>query len=96
VPEDFGDRLDSHEAILRSLTAMLVKQDGINDRLTVAIERLEGAMDTSTARMDSYLARQDVINERLIAAIERLDATHADIKTLLARLIRGSGNGRET
>jgi hypothetical protein len=30
-----------------------------------------------------------------MAAIERLDATQADIKTLLQRLVRGSSNGRE-
>jgi hypothetical protein len=94
-PTDFGDRLDSHEAILRSLTAMLVKQDDINGRLTAAIERLEGSLDASMTRMESYMARQDVINERLTAAIERLDATQADIKTLLQRLVQGSGNGRE-
>lgn len=81
MPEDFGDRLNAHEAILRHLTAMLVKQDGIN-------ERLEGAMDTSMARMDRYMARQDVLNELL-------DSTQAAITTLLQRIVRGSGNGRE-
>jgi hypothetical protein len=109
VPEDFGDRLDSHEAILRSLTAMLVKQDGINDRLTAAIERLEGAMDTSTTRMDSYLARMDNYMARMDNYMDRTEgymrqqeavntavsSTLADIKTLLQRVVRGSGNGRE-
>ena len=46
--------------------------------------RMEGSLE----RMDSYLVRQDRINERLTTAIE-------DIKTLLQRVVRGSGNGRE-
>jgi hypothetical protein len=42
------------------------------------------------------LGRQAVINERLTAAIERLDVTQACIESLLQRVGRGSGNGRET
>ena len=102
--------------LLRRLTAMLVKQDDINERLTAAMERLEESMDTSRARMDSYLGRMDTYMERVDTYMARMDgymdrmegymqrqeavntsvsSTLADIKTLLQRLIRGSGNGRE-
>jgi hypothetical protein len=101
-PEEFDD-------LLRRLTAMLVKQDGINDRLTAAIERLEGSMDTSMARMDNYMARMDNYMARMDNYMDRMEgymrqqeaintsvsSTLADIKTLLQRVVRGSGNGRE-
>ena len=61
-PEEFDENL------LRHLLAMLVNEDGINDRLTAAIERLEGWMEAPRAqifflfaRMDSYLARSTII-----------------------------------
>jgi hypothetical protein len=108
-PEEFDD-------LLRRLTAMLVKQDGINDRLTAAIERLEGSMDTSMTRTDNYMARMDNYMDRMDNYMARMDnymdrmegymrqqeavntsvsSTLADIKTLLQRVVRGSGNGRE-
>jgi hypothetical protein len=54
------DRLRQHEDMLRSLTAMLVKQDGINERLTVSIEELKAinaGVQTTLARIETLLAR---------------------------------------
>jgi len=55
------DRLRQHEDMLRSLTAMLVKQDGINERLTVSIEELKeinAGVQTALARIATLLARR--------------------------------------
>ena len=54
------DRLRQHEDILRSLTAMLIKQDGINERLTLAIERIDRTLahvEITQARIETLLAR---------------------------------------
>ena len=54
------DRLRQHEDMLRSLTAMLVKQDGINERLTVSIEELKAinaGVQTTLACIETLLAR---------------------------------------
>ena len=61
------ERFRQHEEILRSLTAMLVKQDGINERLTLAIERLDRSLaqqveinadvKTTLARVETLLSR---------------------------------------
>jgi hypothetical protein len=77
-PHEFDD-------LLRRLTAMLVKQDGINDRLDNAIEELR------------TLNRQQVaINQQQVEINADLKTTLARIETLLARVIRGgAGNGRE-
>jgi len=67
MPDDHDERFRQHEEILRSLTAMLAAQhemntrvEGfiqeqrvINQRLTVAIERLE----VTQARMETLFAR---------------------------------------
>jgi hypothetical protein len=95
--------------LVRRLTAMLVKQDTINERLTAAMERLEASLDTSRAQMDSYLSRMDTYMARMDGYMDRMEgfmrrqegvnaavsSTLADITTLLQRLVRGSGNGRE-
>ena len=61
------ERFRQHEEILRNLTAMLVKQDGINERLTLAIERIDRTLaqqveinadvKTTLARVETLLAR---------------------------------------
>ena len=61
------ERFRQHDEILRSLTAMLVKQDGINERLTLAIERIDRSLaqqveinadvKTTLARVETLLAR---------------------------------------
>ena len=54
------ERFQQHEDILRSLTAMLVKQDGINERLTLAIERIDRTLahvEITQARIETLLAR---------------------------------------
>jgi len=54
------ERFRQHEEILRNLTAMLVKQDGINERLTLAIERIDRTLahvEITQARMETLLAR---------------------------------------
>ena len=83
-PEDLEDRLRRHEAMIEGLAKVWMRQSEMNERLDAFIEE-QRAMNV---RMDSYLVRQDRINERLTTAIE-------DIKTLLQRVVRGSGNGRE-
>jgi hypothetical protein len=75
-PEEFDD-------LLRRLTAMLVKQDGINDRLTAAIERLEGAMDTSMTRIDSYMARMDGYMDRMEGYMRQQEAVNTSVSSTL-------------
>ena len=60
MAEDYEERFEHHEDILRRLTAMLVEQREfnhqqveINARLTAAIERL----DVTQARIEALLAR---------------------------------------
>jgi hypothetical protein len=60
MAEDYEERFEHHEDILRRLTAMLVEQREfnhqqveINVRLTAAIERL----DVTQARIETLLAR---------------------------------------
>jgi hypothetical protein len=97
-PDDLNDRLRRHEEMIEGLAKVWMRQSEMNERMDGALARLNAFIEEQRGmheRMDSYLARQDRINERLTAAIERLDATQADIKTLLTRLLRGSGNGRD-
>jgi hypothetical protein len=42
--DDLAARQQVHEDIMKSLAATLVKQDTINERLTGAIERLDGTL----------------------------------------------------
>jgi hypothetical protein len=60
MDDEYEDRFERHEAILRSLTTMVVRMDvylaqqgTINERLTAAIERL----DLTQARIETLLAR---------------------------------------
>jgi hypothetical protein len=60
MADDHEERFRQHEDILRSLTAMLVKQDTINERLTLAIERIDTTLahvEITQARMETLLAR---------------------------------------
>jgi predicted RNase H-like nuclease (RuvC/YqgF family) len=67
MPDAYEERFRQHEEILRSLTAMLVKQDSINERLTRAIERIDHTLAqqveinadvrTTLARMETLFAR---------------------------------------
>jgi hypothetical protein len=79
-----AEHLRQHDEILRSLTAMLVKQDGINDRLTLAIERI----DHSIERIDHSIERID----RTLAHVE---ITQARMETFFTRLFRPEDNGRD-
>lgn len=67
MPDDaHEEHLRQHDA-MRHLTAMLVKQDGINDRLTLTIERIDQTLaqqgeinadvKTTLARIGTLLAR---------------------------------------
>jgi hypothetical protein len=60
MPDDYEERFEHHEDILRRLTAMLVEQRDfnrqqvdINARLAAAIERL----DITQARIEMLIAR---------------------------------------
>jgi len=60
MPDDYEERFEHHEDILRRLTAMLVEQRDfnrqqveINARLAAAIERL----DITQARIETLIAR---------------------------------------
>jgi hypothetical protein len=73
MADDHEERFRQHEAILRSLTAMLVEQrtmnqrfegyiqaqQAINERLTAAIERL----DVTQARIETLIARMIPMGE---------------------------------
>jgi len=78
------ERFRQYEEILRSLTATLVKQDGINERLTLAIERI-----------DRTLEGVDRTFERVDRTLAHIEITQARIETLLARMLRQGGNGTE-
>jgi hypothetical protein len=75
---------DDTDDLLRRLTALVIKMD----------ERLE-EQRTFNAEQRTFNAQQVALNERLTAAIERLDVTQARIETLLSRLLRPEGNGRD-
>ena len=60
MADDYAEHFRQHDEILHSLTAMLVKQDGINERLTLAIERIDRTLahvEITQARMETLLAR---------------------------------------
>jgi hypothetical protein len=73
-----------YDDMLRRLIIVAEHQRTINDDLRSML-----------SSHDQMLRQHDAIIERLTAAIERLDVTQARIETLLARMVRGSGNGRE-
>lgn len=66
MADDHDERVRQHEEMLRSLTAMLVRLDGslatqagINERLTLAIERIDWTLahvESPQARMETLLA----------------------------------------
>ena len=70
--------------LVRRLTAMLVKQDGINDRLDAAIEELR-----------TFNRQQQVFNQQQVEINARVETTLARVETLLKRVVRGGENGRE-
>jgi hypothetical protein len=108
-PEDLADRLRRHEAMMEGLAKVWMRQGElheeqreINARLTAAIERVETSMAHASAQVDRYMARMDSYMDRMEGYMQRQEAvnaavssTLADIKTLLQRVVRGSGNGRE-
>ena len=60
MADDYAEHLRQLDEILGSLTAILVKQDGINERLTLAIERIDRTLahvEITQARMETLLAR---------------------------------------
>ena len=58
--------------------------DDMMRRMLAIVARMDSAID----ELKGFNRQQGEINERLTAAIERID-------TVLQRLVRGSGNGRE-
>jgi len=62
------ERFRQYEEILRSLTAMLVKQDGINERLTLAIERIDHTLE----RVDRTLAHIEITQARIETLLARM------------------------
>jgi hypothetical protein len=58
--------------------------DDMMRRMLAIVARMDSAID----ELKGFNRQQGEINERLTAAIERID-------TVLQRLIRGSGDGRE-
>ena len=108
-PEDLEDRLRRHEAMIEALAKVWTRQGEmheeqreINARLTAAIERVETSMERSSAQVDRYMTRMDGYMDRMEGYMQRQEAvnasvssTLADIKTLLQRVVRGSGNGRD-
>lgn len=85
------ERFERHEDILRSLTAMLVQQNGFNERLTLANERLTLANERLTLaieRIDRTLAQQAEINADMKITLAR-------VETLFTRVFRPQENGRD-
>ena len=79
-----AEHLRQHDEILRSLAAMLAMQHEKNQSY------------------DTIIQEQREMNQRLTLAIERIDRTlahveitQARVETLLARMIRPAGNGRD-
>ncbi len=68
MADDYAEHLRQHDEILGSLTAMLVKQDGINERLTLAIERI----DHSIERIDRTLAHVEITQARMETLLARM------------------------
>ena len=68
MADDYAEHFRQHAEILRSLTAMLVKQDGINERLTLAIERI----DHSIERIDRTLAHVEITQARMETLLARM------------------------
>ena len=68
MADDYAEHFRQHDEILRSLTALLVKQDGINDRLTLAIERI----DHSIERIDRTLAHVEITQARMETLLARM------------------------
>jgi len=68
MADDYAEHFRQHDEILRSLTAMLVKQDGINERLTLAIERI----DHSIKRIDRTLAHVEITQARMETLLARM------------------------
>ena len=68
MADDYAEHFRQHDEILRSLTAMLVKQDGINERLTLAIERI----DHSIERIDRTLAHVEITQARMETLLARM------------------------
>jgi len=75
---------DEYHNITHSLVAIMANQDRINTRMDETIEHLIQLLRDH----HTHLVRIDT-------AIERLDTLIADIKTLLARNIPLSENGRD-
>jgi transcriptional regulator NrdR family protein len=69
MPNDYDERFQQHEEILRSLTAMLARQDVINERLTMAIEHIDRTLEQQgeiNQGVRTTLARIEALLERLI------------------------------
>jgi hypothetical protein len=99
------DRLRRHEEMLEGLAKVWMRQSELNERMDACMTDQR----VMNQRLESYVARQDVFTDRLKTVLgelrdfnrqqiilnARVETTLADIKTLLQRLIGGSGNGRE-
>jgi hypothetical protein len=100
--ESYDERLQRHQELIEGLAKVWQRQGEMNDRLEAAMEASQGQMVTYVERLDSYMARMDSYLDRMEGYMRRQEGvnasvatTLADIKTLLARLLPPSGNGRE-
>ena len=98
MTEDFDDRLDSLEDIVRRLTGMLVAQHATNERMDAYIE----AQQSMNERMATFVESQRIFNAELVdmhrdmrSVFERLDTRMERIEHLLERMLPRSTNGRE-
>ena len=85
MTEDFDDRLDSLEDIVRRLTGIMVEQHTMNQRVETFIE---------SQRL--FNAEIVEVHRDMKSAFERLDARMGRIEGLLERMLPGSTNGRES
>ena len=74
---------EEYHDIVRRLTAMMAEQHEFNGRVSLAIENHAG-----------FMARLNVAIEDIGKAIQGNNATLAQVKTLIARMITQSENGR--
>jgi hypothetical protein len=73
---------DALDALVRRLTALVVKIDERDTTIAVRLERYDALLEaqhTMNQRVEGFMQRQDSVNDRLTTAIERLDALMRDV-----------------
>lgn len=91
MTEDFDDRLDSLEDIVRRLTGMLVTQQATNERVETYIQEQR----TMNQQVATFIESQRLFNAELVGLHRDLDTRLGRIEGLLERMLPGSTNGRE-